>query len=109
MLNIGDRITQLRKQQKISQEDLAKQAGVSRTMMGNYERNDNTPSVEVLLKLAKAFGVTVDYLIGESELSSMDKENIKRLKDIENLAPQDKEYILYAIDNLIRAAKLKNL
>lgn len=109
MLNIGDRITQLRKQQKISQEELAKQAGVSRTMMGNYERNDNTPSVEVLLKLAKAFGVSVDYLIGESELSSLDKENIKRLEDLENLDPQDKEHILYAIDNMIRGAKLKNI
>lgn len=109
MLNIGDRITQLRKQQKVSQEQLAKQTGVSRTMMGNYERNDNTPSVEVLLKLAKAFGVSVDYLIGESDLSSIDKENIKRLEDIENLPSQDKEHILFAIDNMIRGAKLKAL
>jgi|SRR6218665_3859519 len=109
MLNIGDRITQLRKQLKISQEELAKQAGVSRTMMGNYERNDNTPSVEVLLKLAKAFGVSVDFLIGESEFSSLDKENIKRLEDIENLPSQDKEHILFAIDQMIRGAKLKSL
>ena len=74
MLNIGERITQLRKQQSLSQDELAKKAGVSRTIIGNYERNANTPSIEVLLKLAKVFNVSVDFLIGEGELSSYDKE-----------------------------------
>ena len=56
MLNIGERITQLRKQQNLSQDELAKKAGVSRTIIGNYERNTNTPSIEVLIKLAKEIG-----------------------------------------------------
>ena len=73
MLNIGERLTQLRKQLNLSQDDLAKKIGVSRTIIGNYERNTNTPSIEVLVKIAKTFNVTVDYLIGEGELSSYDK------------------------------------
>jgi transcriptional regulator with XRE-family HTH domain len=108
-MDIGSRITLLRKQQKISQDELAKLAGVSRTMMGNYERNSSPPSVEVLVKLAKAFGVSIDYLIGESDLSNLDKENIKRIEDIEKLNNEDKAHILYAIDNLIKAAKFKTL
>jgi transcriptional regulator with XRE-family HTH domain len=39
MLHIGERITQLRKQHHLSQEELAKRAQVSRTIIGNYERN----------------------------------------------------------------------
>ena len=65
MLNIGERIIQLRKQFNLSQEELAKKIGVSRTIIGNYERNANTPSIEVLIKMAKTFNVTVtcaDYL-----------------------------------------------
>lgn len=55
MLNIGEGITQLRKQQNLSQDELAKKTGVSRTISGNYERNANTPSIEILLKLAMVF------------------------------------------------------
>lgn len=79
MLNIGEHITQLRKQQNISQGELAKKVGVSRTIIGNYERNTNTPSIEVLIKLSKVFNVSVDYLIGEGQLSSLDKDLLKSI------------------------------
>ena len=83
MLNIGERITQLRKQQNLSQDELAKKAEVSRTIIGNYERNANTPSIEVLIKLAKVFNVSVDYIIGEGELAALDKDLLKRIEDID--------------------------
>ena len=70
MLNIGEQISRLRKKNNLSQVELAKKAEVSRTIIGNYERNANTPSIEVLIKLARVFNVSVDYIIGEGELSS---------------------------------------
>lgn len=107
MLNIGERIMQLRKQQNLSQDELAKKTGVSRTIIGNYERNANTPSIEVLLKLAKVFNVSVDFLIGEGELSSYDKEILKRIEDIERLDPDTKKYLFFLIDNVIQNFKTK--
>lgn len=107
MLNIGERITQLRKQQNLSQDELAKKVGVSRTIIGNYERNANTPSIEVLLKLAKVFNVSVDFLIGEGELSSYDKEVLKRIEDIERLDPDTKKHLFFLIDNVIQNFKTK--
>lgn len=107
MLNIGERITQLRKQQNLSQDELAKRASVSRTIIGNYERNANTPSIEVLLKLAKVFNVSIDFLIGEGELSSYDKEVLKRIDDIERLDPDTKQHLFFLIDNVIQNFKTK--
>jgi len=107
MLNIGERITQLRKQQSLSQDELAKRASVSRTIIGNYERNANTPSIEVLLKLAKVFNVSIDFLIGEGELSSYDKEVLKRIDDIERLDPDTKQHLFFLIDNVIQNFKTK--
>ena len=107
MLNIGERITQLRKQQNLSQDELAKKVGVSRTIIGNYERNANTPSIEVLLKLAKVFNVSVDFLIGEGEISSYDKEVLKRIEDIERLDPDTKKHLFFLIDNVIQNFKTK--
>lgn len=109
MLDIGSKITGLRKAKKWSQEDLAKEIGSSRVMIGNYERNTNTPSIDIILKIAKVFDVSVDYLVGEGQLSSYDKEVLKRIEDIEHLTEEDKAHIFYVIDNLIKAVKLKSI
>jgi transcriptional regulator with XRE-family HTH domain len=107
MLNIGERITQLRKQQNLSQDELAKKAEVSRTIIGNYERNTNTPSIEVLIKLAKVFNVSVDFIIGEGELSAFDKDLLKRIEDIGKLDQDTKQHLFFLIDNVIQNFKTK--
>jgi|SRR5690554_7197559 len=107
MLNIGEQITQLRKQNNLSQEELAKRAKVSRTIIGNYERNANTPSIEVLIKLVRVFNVSVDYIIGEGQLSALDKDVLKRIEDIEELDPETKKHLFFLIDNVIQNSKTK--
>lgn len=109
MLDIGSKIIALRKKFNISQSELAKRAEVSRTIIGNYERNENTPSIDILLKIAKEFNVSVDFLIGEGQLSSYDKEVLKRIDAIEHLPEEDKQHIFYMIDNLVKAVKLKSI
>ena len=40
-------------------------------MIGNYERNTNMPSVDILLKIAKVFDVSIDYLVKAVKLKSI--------------------------------------
>lgn len=63
---------------------------------------ENSPSIEVLARLAKVFNVSIDYLIGEGANASYDKEMIKRLEAVENLPPQEKDRIFHFIDLIIR-------
>ena len=107
MLDIGNKIIQLRKQHNLSQSELAKKIGASRTIVGNYERNSNAPSIEILLKIAKVFNVSVDYLIGEGKLSAYDKEVLKRIEDIEQLDPETRKNLFFLIDNVIQNFKTK--
>ena len=107
MLDVGNKIIQLRKQNNLSQSDLAKKVGASRTIIGNYERNINTPSIEMIIKIAKVFNVSVDYIIGEGKISSYDKEVLKRIEDIENLDSETKKSLFFLIDNVIQNYKTK--
>ena len=107
MLNIGSKIVELRKAKNWSQEDLAKQIQSSRVMVGNYERNTNTPSVDILLKIAKAFDVSLDYLVGEGQLSVYDKDVLKRIEDIEQLDEETKSKLFFVIDNITQNFKAK--
>ncbi len=78
-------------------------------MIGNYERNSNTPSIDIILKIAKVFDVSIDYLAEEGQFSTYDKEVLKRIEDIEDLPDEDKNHLFYVIDNLIKAVKLKSI
>ena len=105
MSNIGKQIIQLRKAKKWSQEDLAKQIKASRIMIGNYERGDNTPSMEVIIKIARAFDVSIDYLLGEGENASFDKDTIRRLEEMEKLPSEARQRIFHYVDLIIRDYK----
>lgn len=107
MISIGERITQLRKAKNWSQEELARKIDASRIMIGKYERNDNSPSIEVIVKLSKAFDVSVDFLLGEGSNASYDKEMVKRLDDIEQLDQDTKQHLFFLIDNVIQNYKTK--
>ncbi len=105
MLNIGSKITELRKAKKMSQADLAAAVAASRDIIGKYERNDNLPSIEMALKLANVFDVSVDYLLGEGQHASYDKETIKRLQEIQNMKPDFRAHLFSVIDSVIRDYK----
>ncbi|MBK7634679.1 MAG: helix-turn-helix transcriptional regulator [Saprospiraceae bacterium] len=76
-------------------------------MIGKYERGDNSPSIEVIVKLAKAFDVSVDYLLGEGLNASYDKEMVKRLDELETLPKEQKSKIFEYMDLVIRDYKAK--
>ena len=68
-MNFSQRLKELRKQRKITQETLAKIIGVERSSIGKYESSTTIPSNETLIKIANYFNVSTDYLLGnEKEL-----------------------------------------
>lgn len=106
-MDIGNKITELRKQHNLSQTELAKKLEASRTIVGNYERNENTPSIDMILKLAKVFNVSVDYLVGEGQLAKYNKEVLKRIEDIEQLDTETQNKLFFLIDNIVQNFKTK--
>ena len=67
-MNIGDRIRIARKAAGLSQEEVARRAGLSLKGMGEIERGDiEDPHISSLAKIARALGVPVEALINEEE------------------------------------------
>ncbi|WP_301965342.1 helix-turn-helix domain-containing protein [uncultured Ruminococcus sp.] len=62
-MNIGKNIKKYRKDRGITQEELAKCAGVSQAMVNYFEKGLKMPSVIALAAIAKKLGVKVDELI----------------------------------------------
>ena len=107
MLNIGSKIIELRKSKGWSQAQLADAINASRDIIGKYERNDNLPSIEMTLKIAKIFDVSVDFLLGEGKHASFDKNTLRRLNSIESLDEGTKQTLFKVIDTFLRDAKAR--
>lgn len=68
MNSIGERIYELRKQNNMSQGDLADKLNVSRQTVSKWENNMSSPEIEKIVQLSDVFRVTIDYIIkGDKE------------------------------------------
>lgn len=109
MNTFGKKIAALRKENKMSQGDLAKMLNTSISVIGRYERDEMKPSIEVAQKIAGFLDTTVGYLLGETEDAELFKNPsmLQRLKELNSLPEKDKDYILYALDGLLQNVKAK--
>ena len=107
-MGFAERLLEVRKKRGISQEVLANKLGTQGPAIGRYERGVAQPTIEVAGKLAKLLEVSLDYLVGITDLE-LDNETQKRILEVQQLSDDDKNNIFYTLDGLIKAAKLKNL
>ena len=65
---IGEKIAELRKQNNMSQEELAEKLGISRQSVSKWESGQSLPDIEKLPVLSDLFHVSIDYLVKDNTL-----------------------------------------
>lgn len=111
-LNIGNKIHILRIETGIKQIDLANILGITKATMSNYERCQTTPDLEMLVKIANLFNVSVDFILdhdtsyflfknnSDSDFYNLDRKNVLTYYD--RLDDEDKNYIKGLMIQLFR-------
>ena len=61
------RLRELREDKDLNQTQVARELGMSQTGYSKYETGENDVPTAVLIKLARFYGVSVDYILGETE------------------------------------------
>ena len=90
-LELVEKLQKLRKDNNLSQEQLAEQIGVSRQAISKWERGEATPDSDNLICLAKIYNISLDELISSKENNNMNEESKKtKLMKI-------KDYVLVAL------------
>jgi len=105
-ITFGNRLSQVRKEKKISQDALAKKISQHGAVIGRYERDEVKPSIEIAAKIANALEVSLDYLVGSTDLL-LDKGIINRIQDIQKLDNENKDHIFALMDAFLRDYKAK--
>ncbi len=65
-----NRVKELRKQRNMTQEELGKVLDIQKAAISKYENGRAEPSTDVLKKMSALFGVSIDYLLGNSPYPS---------------------------------------
>jgi len=69
-------------------------------------RSKAKPSIEIAAKLADALAVSLDQLVGRSDVQ-LDKEITTKVLTIQRLPEKDRDHILFTIDAMLRDAKAR--
>ena len=103
-MTLGQHITTLRKENKLSQSELGKKAGTSGDLIGRYERDEVKPSIDVIIRIADALNVSIDYLVGKTSFE-LNQDMLKRFQEVSTLPDTAKKQIYMVMDALIRDFK----
>ena len=74
--DFGRKLKELRTQAGMTQQQLAAQIGVTKSVVSFYELRERAPSPNVLVKCATVFHVTTDYLLGLDKAETIDVSDL---------------------------------
>ena len=70
--DFGENLRELRKARSLTQKELGAKVGLSKAVVSKYENGMGYPTFDVLIRIARYFGVTTDYLLGVSGSATVD-------------------------------------
>ncbi len=82
------RIAELRKENRLNQIGLGLKLNVSQKMISSYENGTHQPSIDTLIQMSDLFNVSVDYIIGKSDIRYSAENFIK-----DNLTEKEAEML----------------
>lgn len=120
-MSFGERLSELRERNSLTQKELAQLTNISRSRLSLYEINKREPDLATIRQLANFFNVTIDYLAGDtnitsSSLSSKEKSpvNLNKILNEPNLlwhgiplSNEDKAKLKATLDIIFWNAKQK--
>ena len=107
------KLKELRTQKGWSQGQLGKKIGADLQRISKYERGVMWPTMELMVRIAKAFDVSVDYLIREEKNIAINKiknaELLHKIEEVNGLTEEDQHTIISFLDAFIKRRKFEEL
>ena len=100
------RLKTLRNEKHLSQKKLAEQLGVSQQAICKYEKGLAEPDISMLKRISDLFGVSVDYLIGQTDnpyiandMPAITYEEMQVIQKIRDVSPAFRKNIIGLLEN----------
>ncbi len=94
-MDFSGRLKQLRLQSGLTQLQLAQRLGLTKSMISFYELSERAPSPDILIRLARIFHVSTDYLLGLEPRETL---------DVSGVPPEDIAHLQALVNSLRRSS-----
>lgn len=105
MNNFSERLKKLREERNFKQIDVCKILNLNKVTYWGYEKGKRQPDYDTLLKIANFFDVSVDYLLGKSEISTPPHSIIRQTITIDHVNVKN-EFLMQRLKQLREIHKL---
>lgn len=116
MASLHDKIRRLRQERNWTQADLGEMISVHQKQISSYERGVTVPSTDILIKIAEAFDVTLDYLAFDNSRGNavsgsniQDRELLRRFEAVDALSEKDRSLAKEILDLLVLKNRFQQL
>ncbi len=115
-MKFGNILRELREEKDLTQVELAKKLNITSQSLSQYELGKRIPDIEMIDRLANFFNVSVDYLLGRTDIKNSSMFTIKEFEEeyvpsnkmfeeIDKLSPESQE----ELKKLIELYKIRDM
>ena len=100
-MTFGERLTELRNEKGLSQDAISTELGVSKNSIYYYENEKRVPDANTIIKFARFFDVTADYLLGLDDVRTHDETILQTLLADNDNCLREFSKLLHDVYNMI--------
>ncbi|HVN97193.1 MAG TPA: helix-turn-helix transcriptional regulator [Syntrophorhabdaceae bacterium] len=104
-MSFGRNLSSARKEKGLTQEELVRLSGVAISQIRRYEADKSSPTLDVVMKLAKALGVSLDELAFDRATGvaagRLDRELLEQFEMVSSLDQEDREAVKRILEGVI--------
>ncbi len=107
------KLKNLRQSRGWSQGKLGQKIGIDGNRISRYERGTLWPSLDLMVGLAKAFDISVDYLVRSDKDMAVGKlrnqELLRRIEQLDDMPEEDQDALVRVLDAFIKKQRLEKV
>ena len=105
-MSFGKNLARFRKEKGLTQEELVKRSDVAISQIRRYEADKASPTLEMIVKLARALGVSIDELVfdkatGVAAGKILDRELLEQFEMVSSLEEEEREAVKIILEGII--------
>ncbi len=105
-MSLGQNLAKFRKEKGLTQEELVRLSGVAISQIRRYETDKASPSLDVIIKLAKSLGVSIDEMVfdkttGVASDKILDRELLEQFETVSSMGEDEKYVVKKMLEGVI--------
>ena len=113
MTKLPDRLRQLRSERKLTQTRLAQLLEINPRVYNRWEQGVAIPHIDTLVKIADTLQVSLDELVGRTDIASRPIVHNHKLqeiyKDLDRLPDEEQQMVIVFLDSLVKRNKFSEI